>query len=318
MNTDLIQLFADVVQHRSVSRAAEGHGISQSAASQRLKELERQVGQPLLDRSVRPLELTEAGEVFYEGCLDLLRRYDQLCRRLARRAAILEGGVRIDAIYSAGIALLNDVKDRFRQRYPGVQVVIEFKHPQEVHEQLREHRCDLGILSYPQNWPGVGFASLHDEPMVLICTPAHVLAENPSVHVRELDEMPLVGFEAHLPVARHIRRHLRDHGVQPRWTAAFDNIDTIKTAAAATGQAAIVPRPTVEREAAAGVFRIVELTPAFARPMGVLYRRSASGQMDLSPAAAAMVDFLLEHAGPGGGSFLQSMKDSRQLVGGQI
>ncbi|MCC7205272.1 MAG: LysR family transcriptional regulator, partial [Phycisphaeraceae bacterium] len=59
-----LRLFCDVAGHRSFSLAAKKHGITQSAVSQRVGQLEKRLGVTLLDRSVRPLALTPAGELF--------------------------------------------------------------------------------------------------------------------------------------------------------------------------------------------------------------------------------------------------------------
>src|SRR6266511_1162165 len=72
MNLDTLKLFCDVVRLRSFSRAASGNGVTQSAASQAMQQLEAELDVPLLDRSRRPLVATEAGRVFFEACRDLL------------------------------------------------------------------------------------------------------------------------------------------------------------------------------------------------------------------------------------------------------
>ena len=58
-----LRLFCDVAACRSVSQAAARHGITQSAASQRVSQFEKRLGVTLIDRSVRPLDLTAAGEL---------------------------------------------------------------------------------------------------------------------------------------------------------------------------------------------------------------------------------------------------------------
>ena len=107
-----LRLFCDVARHHSFSAAASDHGITQSAVSQRISQLEKKLGVPLLDRSVRPLELTEAGVVYLRGCLELVQRYEHLESRVCQLRQ-LEGCLRVDAIYSAGIDLLYDICEEF-------------------------------------------------------------------------------------------------------------------------------------------------------------------------------------------------------------
>ena len=78
MSLENFKIFRDIAQTKRISRGAAMNGISQSAASQLIQQLERKLGVALFDRSKRPLALTPAGQVYYEGCKDLLRRYDQV------------------------------------------------------------------------------------------------------------------------------------------------------------------------------------------------------------------------------------------------
>ena len=76
MSLATIKLFCDVAQHGNFSKGAELHGITQSAASQRIRGLEDDLGVELIDRSTRPCGLTHVGKVYYEGCREILDRYD--------------------------------------------------------------------------------------------------------------------------------------------------------------------------------------------------------------------------------------------------
>ena len=72
MDLDHLKLFKDIAQARSFSRGAAANGVSQSAASQHLQDLEERFGATLLDRTTRPLTITEAGKLYLELCRDVL------------------------------------------------------------------------------------------------------------------------------------------------------------------------------------------------------------------------------------------------------
>src|SRR5580704_1797352 len=76
------KLFRDVAHARSLSRAAAANGISQSAATQHIQELEKRLGVQLLDRSTRPLGLTASGKLYAELCRDVLRREEEFAAAL--------------------------------------------------------------------------------------------------------------------------------------------------------------------------------------------------------------------------------------------
>jgi DNA-binding transcriptional LysR family regulator len=297
MNT--LRLFCDVAALRSFSKAAELHGITQSAVSQRIQQLEEKLGVELLDRSVRPPELTAAGEPFAREGLELIDRYDDLEQRVAAiggapSTAPLLGEVVVAAIYSAGIDLLQALKDDFEARHAGVVIRIDYKRPEEVDSAVRSGACDFGIVSYPRRWRGVEVRPLRDERMSVVCPPHHRLAARHEVTAAELDGLAMVTFDAQLPVARHIKRYLRANGAEPEITQEVDNIDTLKSLLEHSDEFAILPRRTVRREAEDGTLVVVELEPELNRPLGIISARRAR----LGPAAQSFQDFLVEHADP--------------------
>lgn len=319
-----LRLFTDVARCHSFSQAAALHGITQSAASQRIGQLEKRLGVTLLDRSVRPLELTEAGRVMLEGAEDILHRYDGLERRVSAAGSEPTGAVRVSAIYSSGIDLLSRVREEFEERWPRMSVHIDYAKPDGVHEAVVEGRADVGILSYPERFKRVGVMALRDEEMCVVCPPNHALAERGSVHARDLTGLEMVAFDTDLPVGRRVSAYLREHGGLPVVANCFDNLDTIKSAVAVTERFTILPRRTVQREAEAGALAVLTLTPTLTRPMGVIYRRNRKQQTPVRAATARFIDFLLAHAGQDSSPTVSAAPprptttpDRPQLVGSQ-
>ncbi|MBV8070302.1 MAG: LysR family transcriptional regulator, partial [Acidobacteriaceae bacterium] len=78
MSLENLRLIRDVAHYRNLSKAARVNEISQSAASQALQEVERELGVALFDRSTRPLTVTAAGKLYLDYCRDVLRRQDEL------------------------------------------------------------------------------------------------------------------------------------------------------------------------------------------------------------------------------------------------
>lgn len=292
-----LRLFSDTARCHSVSVAASLHGITQSAASQRIGQLEKQLGVTLLDRSVRPLGLTEAGRVYLAGVGDVLRRYDELERRVAAIGEDTAGVVRVSAIYSSGIDLLRRAREAFEKERPNIAVQIAYEKPDAVHDSVVHGRADVGILSYPDRFKKIGVIALRDEEMCVVCPPSHALAKKQTVAAADLSGHEMVGFDADLPVGRRVAQYLKQQHTAPVTAHSFDNLDTLKSAVAATDRFAILPRRTVRSEVAAGTLAVVELTPRLVRPMGLIYRRSTRQQPALPRPAAIFVDFLLHHAG---------------------
>jgi DNA-binding transcriptional LysR family regulator len=289
MQLDAIRLFCDVAEAGSFSRGAVMHGITQSAASQRIMALERELGVQLLDRTKRPLQLTASGEVYHRGCADILNRYERLKRQIAGpEAEAMEGTVHVAAIYSAGIDLLNRVAEDFQRDHPQIRVRVEYRQPADVHHQVRAEAVDLGILSYPERWQDLRARPLRHEVMAVVCRPGHVLAAHDTIRPGDLADQPLAGFDSSLPIAHGIGQYLRGHGVDPHLSHTFDNIDTIKAYLGHSDEAAILPYRTVRREVEAGQLAAIRLRPVLRRPVSIV---TAPGR-SLSPTAQAFIDAL--------------------------
>ena len=257
--------------------------MTQSAASQRIQALEREVGVQLIDRTTRPLSLTAAGELYFRGCRRIIDAYEKLKGRVTAAGTgqpegdgdglELRGDVHVAAIYSSGIDLLNQVKARFEEEHPKATVSISYQQPGAVYDSVRQEQCDFGIISYPQRWAGIASIPLRQETMSLIVRPDHPLASMGQVHASQLADHEVVSFDLSLPIGRQIRKYLSQHCPEARITHQFDNIDTIKTFVEQSGSAAILPRRTVQREAAEGSLSIVSLAPRLRRPLGIIYVR---------------------------------------------
>ena len=110
---DDCRLFRDVAQSRSVSKGAALNGISQSAASQHIQEVEDRFGIELLDRSTRPLGLTPAGRLYFELCREVLRKAEEFASALDELKHEIGGTVRIASIYSIGLSEMPRLREEF-------------------------------------------------------------------------------------------------------------------------------------------------------------------------------------------------------------
>src|SRR5258708_19273701 len=109
-----------------MSRGAEHCGVSESAASRRVKEVERRLGVTLLDRSKRPLELTQAGRIYSEFCRDVLRREEEFSMSLESLKGDVEGMVRVASIYSVGLTEISRLAEQFPPKYPTPQFHVQY------------------------------------------------------------------------------------------------------------------------------------------------------------------------------------------------
>lgn len=267
-------IFCDVVACRSFSKAAELHEISQSSASQVVHQLEKEVGTLLIDRSKRPFELTAAGEVYYEGCRELLASYRKIEDRLQRVHNRVAGKVRIAAIYSVGLLQMNDYVRRYRKLYPDVELQLEYLHPDEVYSRVLHDEADIGLLSFPRDGGELSSIAWQEQPMVLVVPPDHRFASRDNVDVGEMDGAEFVGFTDDLTIQKRVERWLKQAHVTVNVVHQFDNIENIKRAVEIGSGISLLPLPTVRRETELGSLCTVELkSVSWCRPLGIVHRR---------------------------------------------
>jgi DNA-binding transcriptional LysR family regulator len=275
MHLRFVEIFCEVAQRRSFSKGAAAQNVSQSSASQAVSLLEKRLGAQLIDRSKRPLELTPAGEVYFEGCRELLERFRAIEDRVQAIQDRVAGPVRVAAIYSVGLMQMERCVQRFEERYPDVRLRLEYLHPDRVYQQLMEDEADLGLVSYPRN--GGDFESIdwQEQPMVLVAPPGHRLAGRRSVSIAELQGEDFVAFTQELTIRREIDRQLKRAKVAVQVVHEFDNIETMKRAIEIGSGVALLPKPTVGREIASGTLAAVELSDVdLVRPLGIVHKRN--------------------------------------------
>ncbi|WP_075181395.1 LysR family transcriptional regulator [Pantoea sp. 1.19] len=171
MNYTLRQLrvFVAVARHGSFSQAGQHIGLSQSAVSHSIKELESEAGVRLLDRTTREVVLTEAGS-------QLARRLESVLDEL--HATLLDvrhygeqrrGTVRIAASQTISAHLMPHCLSASRQRYPDVRVVLRDRLQQEVLQSVRNAEVDFGIVVNPLHTQDLTCETILEEPFLLLC-----------------------------------------------------------------------------------------------------------------------------------------------------
>lgn len=289
MQLETLRLYRDIVRLGSFSRGAEQNFVSQSAASQAVQQLERELGVALLDRTRRPFVVTPEGQTFYTACRGLLESWETMKAEVASVKARVDGTVRVAAIYSVGLHDMSHPIQRFLSLYPNARVQLECLHPHKVVEAVVGGEADVGILSYPRADRALSVLPLRDEPMAFVCHPSHRLARRRVVPAEALHGEAFVAFDRELTIRRAIDRALRQHGVKVNVVMEFDNLETIKQAIMIAAGVSILPRHTVQKEAGIRTLAVAPLgLPDLVRPVGLIHRR----QTPLTPTAARFVDLL--------------------------
>lgn len=288
MHIDTIRIYCDLVELQNFSRTAEKHGVSQSAISQQLAQLELQHKCQLIDRKTRPLSTTTAGEIFYHACQDILERYDQLNSQL-KSLSRKTNRINFAAIFSIGMYTLQPYVKKFIAKYPHVNLNIEYKSASEIYDRILRGDVDFGAVALPQKDRAIEVYPFENEPLVLACCPLHNFANEPVIDIHKLHGQEFIAFETGLATRTHIDNILKRYNVSVRIVSEFDNTETIKRAVEIDAGVSILPETTIAAELAYKKLKAIPFSnEKFYRPTGIIVRKSKP----ITPAGQYLIDLL--------------------------
>lgn len=262
METKQLAAFCAVVEHRSFSQAAEQLGVTQPAVSLQIRSLEQRLGRPLLDRSGRRVEPTEAGQLLYRGAQRLLALEEQLLQELGEEGeGELGGRLEIGASTGPGSTVVPVVLAEFQRLHPQVQVALTVSDTQTVVEQVARRELELGVVGAVRRQRGVTFKPLFRDEVVLAVPKGHARAGK-TLTLADLKSEPLVLMQEGAGVRQVIEDELREHGIR------FRDLDirlelglqeSARAAVLAGFGATFISRTAIEAELAQGTLAVARV-----------------------------------------------------------
>ena len=292
MHIETLKTFCDLIETGSFSKAAQLNFISQSAVSQQVKALEQRYNRALIEHGQRKgVALTEAGKIFYAESKELLERFRMLEERMRAEPAAIAGTVKVATVYSIGLHELPPYVKRFMKTYPQVKVHLEYSRTNKVYEACLNNTIDFGIVALPLRRPDIVVIPLHEDKLVLVCSPEHPFAQRRVVSLQELIGADFIAFERDIPTRKTIDRIFKQHKIAVNTVMEFDNIETIKRSVEVGIGLSILPESVITSEVRNQLLVPLDfIQGSFTRPVGIIHRR---GRV-FSAAAKSFVDMLSE------------------------
>jgi DNA-binding transcriptional LysR family regulator len=291
MQIESLKAFCDLAETQSFTKAAQINDVTQSAVSQQVSSLERLFKSLLIERSKKKFRLTREGQALYDSSKQILQTYQALYSRLQDIKDIISGNIRVATIYSIGLHNLPPYIKRFLKDYPTVHVHVEYRHANQVYEDVLSNVVDMGLVAYPQRESKLETVLLHKDPLVLICHPQHPFARLKGIKLKALAGQKFIGFDPGIPTRKALDRILRQYKVKVQTVMEFDNIEIIKRAVEIDAGISIVPLSTISQEISKQTLSAVRLDDGdFSRPIAAIYKRNRV----LSPAMKQFLAILRE------------------------
>ncbi|HBG77359.1 MAG TPA: LysR family transcriptional regulator [Phycisphaerales bacterium] len=275
MQIETLQIFCDLAELKSFSHTAEKNMVSQSAVSQQLAQLERIFNTPLLNRQRKSFGLTDAGEMFYNACKDIITRYDNFQSGLNYLKNSARSRIAIAAIYSIGMYGLQEYIKRFVAARPDVHLDLEYLGDTEIYNRILSGRIDIGLVAVPRSSSDIQVFDFAAEPMVCVCCPQHPFAKKTSIDICMIQYQPFIAFAQNLPTRNWLDQMLIRYNVAVKPAMEFDNVETIKRVVEINAGISIMPQTTLKNELANKTLKAIPFSNEnFTRPTGIIIRKN--------------------------------------------
>jgi DNA-binding transcriptional LysR family regulator len=289
-----LRAFVEVVRQGGFSQAAKTVFATQSTVSKAVKQLEEEVGVPLLDRIGHRSVLTAAGEVVYRRGVKLLADRDDLLAELNEIRGLKRGSLRLGLPPVGSNKLFAPLFAIYRQRYPGIDITLAEYGSAQLADRLQAGEIDFAGALLPVadefEWQMV-----RREPLVALLPAAHPLVERESIVLSDLRDTPFILFDSDFALHRVILDASRHAGFEPQIVAESSQIDFMIELVAAGLGVAFLPRMIASQRPNAAVRQVKLGGPETEWIMAMVWRRGAY----LSGAARAWLALVREIHGDG-------------------
>lgn len=188
-----IKYFQAVVKHNSFSEAAYECNISQSAISQQVQALERDLGFLLLERKKRKFQLTPAGEFFYKKSLVLIADYEQIIREAAKLSGEEQECLKVGFLRCYSGQEFHLALEEFTRKYPDIPVEVFYGNHDELYHMLIKGELDIAFNDQRRAFSD----EFNNMLLTSLVTHIEIASRNPmssldKVTIQELKNMPCI------------------------------------------------------------------------------------------------------------------------------
>jgi DNA-binding transcriptional LysR family regulator len=294
-----LRVLSEVAARGSFSAAAEALTLTQSAVSQHVAALEREVGLRLVERGTRPVELTEAGHALTRHATGIFARLDGAEQELGEIAGRREGRLRFGSFPTALATFVPPAFAQFRRTHAEVTLTVVDDHLQRLIPRLEAGELDLALIYDHETLPEIAARELERIPLLedvfrAVLPAGHRLARRRRLALSDLAGQPWIGGAPTSAWFRIVGHACRLAGFTPRVGFASDDYVAIQALVAAglgvsllPGLAVTHPLPSVEVRTLGAGAPVRHISAA--RPRDAYRGPAVSAMLDSLRAAAAAV-----------------------------
>ena len=289
LNYELYKVFYQVAVDLSFSKAAENLYISQSAVSQNIKNLEKELKTDLFIRSTKNVQLTEAGKILFEHIEPAFNLIENGEKSIREINALEKGEIHIGANDTISKDYLLPYLHKFHQLYPEIQIQITNRTSSTCIDLLKQNKVDLIIsnLPNPKITEQMEFQNIFSFNDIFIAGSEFKSLSKKEIKLEELKKYPLLMLEAKTTTRKFLDKALTELGIEIEAAVELGSVDLLIEMTKINLGIALVPEYCLDLKAE-GLFEIKTKEKLPARKLAVVKNKN----IPLSKAAEKFMQIL--------------------------
>lgn len=224
MTFSQLEIFVLITELGSFTAAADKLGITQSAVSHALKQLESEWGVSLLSRNKTGIEVTEVGKNLLIRARELLGVSEAIHQEISAVRGLNRGVLRIGSFGpSSSLQLLPRILDQYQKNYPEIEIFVDEGTDDAVAQWIMERRVDVGFVVLPDE--RFDTQPLVEDQFVALVPVSHPLARQTAVQLSDLCQSPFIMTAA--GATAHVEKLFESAGLRPTVKHRYSQIITI-------------------------------------------------------------------------------------------
>ncbi len=256
MDLKTLEAFCRIVELRSFTRAAEAVSLTQPTVSGHIKELEAELGLPLLDRAGRSVSPTRAGEILYGYARRILGLRMEAQQAIGAHKGGLAGDLALGGSSIPGAYILPPLIAAFKHKHPESVVTLHVRDSREIVRGVGDGTYEVGMVGARFEEGRVRYDRYTQDELVLAVPRSHPWADRGSVRLRDLIGQPIIMRERGSGTRKVMEKALAERGVNSqrlRVALEIASNEAVRQAVKAGAGVAVISRRAVEDDIHCGL-----------------------------------------------------------------
>jgi LysR family hca operon transcriptional activator len=238
-----LRYFVAVAEEGSLTVAAERRlHTAQPSLSRQIRDLEYEVGVPLLTRNARGIELTDAGRVFLDHARLALLQAETAVAAARRAAQPTKPSFALGFLTGQEMDWLPEAMNILRDELPNIEVTVSSQYSPELADGLARGRLDLAFMRPEPGRPDLAYKTIAQEPLVVVLPSDHRLASRAAIAIEDIADEIFIGMSKTAPALQVIiDDYLQRSGLDIRPAHQIDNLGMAMSLVASTRGVTLLP-----------------------------------------------------------------------------